>query len=117
METMCADDLLSVLLYLLVKTDIPNWYVIFHLIVKRTTVLIYSQISEQPWYCWPNNLSRSFFLTHVYCLPRLPKMSCSIKIYHASVVLLFVVHGFNFLFQDGQLELHKELQALQFSEG
>ncbi|XP_075290075.1 ankyrin repeat domain-containing protein 27 isoform X2 [Opisthocomus hoazin] len=25
METMCADDLLSVLLYLLVKTDIPNW--------------------------------------------------------------------------------------------
>lgn len=27
METMCADDLLSVLLYLLVKTEIPNWYV------------------------------------------------------------------------------------------
>uniref|UniRef100_A0A8C3UJI3 Ankyrin repeat domain 27 n=1 Tax=Catharus ustulatus TaxID=91951 RepID=A0A8C3UJI3_CATUS len=25
METMCADDLLSVLLYLLVKTEIPNW--------------------------------------------------------------------------------------------
>eukprot|EP00071_Canis_lupus_P029522 XP_022263079.1 ankyrin repeat domain-containing protein 27 [Canis lupus familiaris] len=25
LETMCADDLLSVLLYLLVKTDIPNW--------------------------------------------------------------------------------------------
>ncbi|XP_017717207.1 PREDICTED: ankyrin repeat domain-containing protein 27 isoform X2 [Rhinopithecus bieti] len=25
LETMCADDLLSVLLYLLVKTEIPNW--------------------------------------------------------------------------------------------
>lgn len=25
---MCADDLLSVLLYLLVKTEVPNWYVI-----------------------------------------------------------------------------------------
>ncbi|KAM9624370.1 ankyrin repeat domain-containing protein 27 isoform 5-T7 [Morphnus guianensis] len=25
METMCADDLLSVLLYLLVKTEVPNW--------------------------------------------------------------------------------------------
>ncbi|XP_007669679.2 ankyrin repeat domain-containing protein 27 isoform X4 [Ornithorhynchus anatinus] len=25
METMCADDLLSVLLYLLIKTEIPNW--------------------------------------------------------------------------------------------
>ncbi|XP_066492882.1 ankyrin repeat domain-containing protein 27 isoform X2 [Tiliqua scincoides] len=25
METMCADDLLSVLLYLLVRTEIPNW--------------------------------------------------------------------------------------------
>ncbi|XP_074864593.1 ankyrin repeat domain-containing protein 27 isoform X2 [Carettochelys insculpta] len=25
MDTMCADDLLSVLLYLLVKTEIPNW--------------------------------------------------------------------------------------------
>lgn len=25
LETVCADDLLSVLLYLLVKTEIPNW--------------------------------------------------------------------------------------------
>lgn len=42
METMCADDLLSVLLYLLVKTEIPNWYVNYFGSVELLLIILCS---------------------------------------------------------------------------
>lgn len=42
METMCADDLLSVLLYLLVKTEIPNWYVTT--LAVQSSIILYIMV-------------------------------------------------------------------------
>lgn len=39
---MCADDLLSVLLYLLVKTEIPNWYVTT--LAVQSSIILYVMV-------------------------------------------------------------------------
>uniref|UniRef100_A0A8C5T6N9 Ankyrin repeat domain 27 n=1 Tax=Malurus cyaneus samueli TaxID=2593467 RepID=A0A8C5T6N9_9PASS len=75
METMCADDLLSVLLYLLVKTEIPNWMANLSYIknfrlcssVKDELGYCLTSIEAAIEYIRQGNLSRPPLIASVLC--------------------------------------------------